>query len=179
MAQNYTPINRPPFSQIGLETNRSLSISEQLGPLTYRLNLPSSYKIHNVFHISLLTPLKEDCILGCTLPPPDPITIVQEGDKATTDIKEQYYIMEWYVDSRWIINTKGEWEFQFKVKWDGYNVLMWETCSRLNDDAAKMNQQYLQPGDYDFDMEEDFYEKHPDALHHDDQIGRASCRERV
>ena len=74
------------------------------------------------------------------------------------------------MDSQWIINTKGEWEFQFKVKWDGYDILTWETRSRLNDNAAKTNQQYLQPGDNDFNMEEDFYEKHPDAPHHDDLI---------
>ena len=147
-----------------------LSISERLGPLTYRLNLPSSYKIHNVFHVSLLTPLKEDRIPGRTVPPPDPITIVQEGDKTTPDVQEQYYIMERYVDSRWIINPKGEWEFQFKVKWDGYDIITWETRSRLNEDAARTNQQYLRPGDDDFDMEEEFYERHPDAPHHDDPI---------
>ena len=116
-------------------------------------------------------PLKEDHIPGRTVPPPDPITIVQKGNESTPDIKEQYYIMERYVDSRWIINSKGEWEFQFKVKWDGYDILMWETRSRLNDNMAKTNQQYLRPGDDDFDMEEDFYERHPNAPHHDDPVG--------
>jgi len=50
----------------------------------------------------------------------------------------------------------GEWQFQFKVKWDGLDNLTWESRTRLNEDAAKTNQQYLQPGDDDFDMEEDF-----------------------
>ena len=159
------PLPKPDWKWI-----RPLSVAEQSGPLTYQLHLPSSYKIHNVFHISLLTLVKEDCILGCTVPPPDPITIIQEGEKVNLDIEEQYYIMEWYVNSQQIINTIAEWEFQFKVKWDGYNVLTWETHSRLNEDAARMNQQYLQPGDDDFNMEEDFYERHPDAPHHDDPI---------
>jgi len=114
--------------------------------------------------------VKEDHISGCTVPPPDPITIVQEGDQTTPDVKEQYYIMEQYVDSQWIINTIREWEFQFKVKWDSYDILTWEARTRLNDDAAKTNQQYLRPGDNDFDMEEEFFEKHPDAPHHDDPI---------
>jgi len=80
--------------------------------------------------------------------------------------------MERYVDSRWIINAIGEWQFQFKVKWDGLENLTWEDRARLNKDAAKTNQQYLCPRDDDFDMEEDFYEKHPDAPHHDDLVGK-------
>jgi len=120
-----------------------LTIAERLGPLTYQVNLPSSYKIHNVFHISLLTPVKDDRIPGCTLLPPEPITIVQKGDNNAPEVIEQHHIMERYVDSRWIINATGDWQFQFKVKWDGLDNLTWEDCNRLNEDAAKMNQQYL------------------------------------
>ena len=148
-----------------------LTITERLGPLTYRVHLPPSYKIHDVFHISLLTPVKDDRIPGRTVPAPEPITIIQKGDINTPEVTEQHHIMERYVDSRWIINAIGEWQFQFKVKWDGLENLTWEDRTRLNEDAAKTNQQYLRPGDDDFDMEEDFYEKHPDAPHHDDPVG--------
>src|SRR5258706_5232370 len=34
-------------------------ITEALGPVTYRLKLPPKWKIHQVFHLSLLTPFKE------------------------------------------------------------------------------------------------------------------------
>ena len=117
-----------------------LPITERLGPLMYCLHLLASYRIHNVFHVSLLTPVKEDHILGWTVPPPDPITIVQEGDEIAPNVKKQYYIMEQYMDSQWIINKMGEWEFQFKVKWDGYDILTWESCTRLNDGTARTNQ---------------------------------------
>ena len=37
-------------------------ISEVLGPLTYRLKLPEQWKIHPIFHATLLTPFKENNI---------------------------------------------------------------------------------------------------------------------
>jgi len=41
-----------------------LTVKERLSPLTYRLHLPMGYKIHNVFHVSLLSPVKADQITG-------------------------------------------------------------------------------------------------------------------
>ena len=48
--------------------------------------------------------------------------------------------------------------------------MTWEDCGRLNEDAAKTNDQYLHPGDNDFDMEQEFYDRHPNAPHHDDLV---------
>lgn len=42
---------------------RPLKIRECLGPLTYRVQLPLMYKIHDMFHISLLTLVKMDTIV--------------------------------------------------------------------------------------------------------------------
>ena len=39
-------------------------IIDVLGPLTYRLNLPETWKIHNVFHASLLRRYRENDIYG-------------------------------------------------------------------------------------------------------------------
>ena len=79
--------------------------------------------------------------------------------------------MERYTDSRWI-ETNSIWTFQFKVKWDGSDTMTWENRDSLNEDAAKTNDQYLRPGDDDFDMEQEFYERHPDAPHHGDPVGK-------
>ncbi len=35
------------------------TIMERIGPVAYRLELPSSMKVHNIFHTDLLMPYKE------------------------------------------------------------------------------------------------------------------------
>ena len=37
-------------------------ITEQLSSMTYRLNLPPSWKLHNAFHTALLSPYQETAI---------------------------------------------------------------------------------------------------------------------
>ena len=39
-------------------------ITEVLGPVTYRLKLPTSWRIHNIFHATLLKPYRENEIYG-------------------------------------------------------------------------------------------------------------------
>jgi hypothetical protein len=47
-------------------------INEVLGPVTYRLKLPESWKIHNVFHAALLRPDFENEVYGNNYPRPLP-----------------------------------------------------------------------------------------------------------
>ena len=51
-----------------------------LSPLSYQLQIPRSWKIHLVFHVSLLTPYKENKIQGLNFPelPPDLIDEEEE-----------------------------------------------------------------------------------------------------
>ena len=48
-------------------------IEEVLGPVTYRLKLPATWRIHNVFHAVLLKSYQENEVYGenFTTPPPD------------------------------------------------------------------------------------------------------------
>jgi hypothetical protein len=47
-------------------------IDEVLGPVTYRLKLPESWRIHNVFHVTLLQPYIENEVYGNNYPKPLP-----------------------------------------------------------------------------------------------------------
>ena len=139
-----------------------LTVKEQLSPLTYRLHLPTGYRIHDVFHVSLLSPVKEDKITGRTQPPPPPIQVLDP----ITEEPEEHYVIKRYLDSRWV-KDKKEWDFQFLVEWEGYDDHTWESRRKLEQDT-KETRQKLGPDDDDFDLEEEFYTKHPDAPHHDD-----------
>ena len=54
-------------------------ITEVLGPLTYRLQPPTSWRIHNVFHVTLLKPYRENETYGQNFPEPPPELV--EGEE--------------------------------------------------------------------------------------------------
>ena len=58
---------------MALKREGPFEIEEVLGPVTYRLKLPTTWRIHNVFHAVLLKPYQENEICGenFTTPPPD------------------------------------------------------------------------------------------------------------
>jgi hypothetical protein len=69
----------------------------------YRINLPNHMKIHNVFHIDLLTPFHESDSYGKAFPQPPPDLI--EG--------EEEYEVEDIISDRMIRNKR-----QYSVKWE-------------------------------------------------------------
>lgn len=80
-------------------------ITEVLGPLTYKLKLPYHWKIHDVFHASLLTPYRETEAHGPNflLPPPE---LIDGDDK---------YEVEAILSHRKIGG-----HLKYLVKWKGY-----------------------------------------------------------
>ena len=80
-------------------------ITEVLGPNTFRLNLPPTWRIHDVFHATLLSPYVETETHGpnYTLPSPELI-----------DGEEEYEIDK-ILKHRVVRNQR-----QFLVSWKGY-----------------------------------------------------------
>ena len=86
---------------------RPFKISRVISPVAYQLELPSQWKIHPVFHASLLLPYKETEQHGPNFirPPPDVI----EG--------EEHYEVEAIRDHRYQGRKQ---QLQFLLKWKGY-----------------------------------------------------------
>ncbi|CAJ0935360.1 unnamed protein product, partial [Ranitomeya imitator] len=78
-------------------------ISEVINPVSFRLTLPDSFFIHNVFHRSLLRRYVAPMVPS--VDPPAPVLV--EG--------ELEYIVEKILDSR-----VSRWKLQYLVKWKGY-----------------------------------------------------------
>ena len=97
-------------------------IKNIISPYAYRLSLPSTMKIHPVFHVSLLEPAANDPVPGQKQSRPPPIVI---------DGEEEFQIEEIY-DSR---ATKN-FGLQYLVKWVGENDPTWEPAINLDDAAA-------------------------------------------
>ena len=97
-------------------------IDEVLGPVTYRLKLPTSWKIHNVFHATLLQPYIKNEIYGNNYPRPLPELL--EG--------EEVYEVETILKHR----RRGR-GYQYYVKWKGYPITeaTWESETAFSDDG--------------------------------------------
>ena len=94
-------------------------ITKVLSSLSYQLQLPDSWRIHPVFHASLLTPYKENEIHGLNFPAPPPDLI---------DNEEEYEI-------EWILKHQGNKKnCSYLIQWKGYSAEedMWIQESELS-----------------------------------------------
>jgi len=94
------------------------TILKRIGTQAYRLQLPSSFKIHPVFHVSLLDKHMESNIPDRIQPPPPPVIIENQEEFEVEEI----------LDSRYIRNT-----LFYLIKWKRYPVSenSWEPISNL------------------------------------------------
>jgi hypothetical protein len=96
-----------PTAKLAPKHHGPFSIKKVLSPITYQLTLPKTWKIHDVFHVDLLTPYIETDFHGpnYTRPPPDLIN------------DEEEYEVEQVLSSRH--HGRGR-KVQYLVKWKGY-----------------------------------------------------------
>ena len=103
------------------------TITEVLGLVTYQLDLPKTWRIHNVFNAILLRRYKENEVYGqnFTKPPPD----LSEG--------EEVYKVETILNHR----KRGR-GYQYYVKWWGYPIsdASWEPEHVFSDDGNMLTQ---------------------------------------
>jgi Chromo (CHRromatin Organisation MOdifier) domain len=83
-------------------------ITEVISPMTYRLQLPTRWKIHNTFHAALLYPYQTTKLYGREFsePPPDLIA----GHE------------EWEVEKVLASRCQGRWKrLQYLIRWKGFS----------------------------------------------------------
>ena len=96
-----------PAIKLAPKRHGPFKVTRVLSPITYQLELPPQWKIHEVFHIDLLTPYRETNIHGPNFaqPPPDLVN------------GEEEYEVEEILDSRKHGRRR---KVQYLVKWKGY-----------------------------------------------------------
>lgn len=75
LSTKYLPSKSPGTRKFWPRFIGPFTVKERIGAIAYKLDLPSSLKIHPVFHVSLLSPYQAD---GRVQPPPPPLEI--DGD---------------------------------------------------------------------------------------------------
>ena len=98
--------------------------------MTYQLQLLTSWRIHNVFHVTLLKPYRETETYGRNFPEPPPELL--EG--------EEVYEIESILNHR----RRGR-GYQYYVKWAGYPIsdASWEPEHVFSDDGDILKQYKL------------------------------------
>jgi hypothetical protein len=119
-------------------------IRDRLSDLTYQLELPAHWKIHNIFHVNVLSEVRPDTIPNQANSAPSPVKVNDED----------FWVMEKYVDMWWFHD-----HFQFKIQWEGFmeEHNTWENADDIDSDTGP---QLLQDRDNNFNLEEDFYHTH-------------------
>jgi hypothetical protein len=99
-------INQP-TTKLAPRRHGPFKITQVMSAVNYRLELPTQWSIHPVFHIDLLTPYKETIMHGPNFTRPTPELI--DG--------EEEYSVEKILDSRHFGRRR---RLQYLVKWEGY-----------------------------------------------------------
>jgi hypothetical protein len=99
-------INQP-TAKLAPRRHGPFKIIQVMSAVNYRLELPTQWSIHPVFHIDLLTPYRETTMHGPNFTRPTPELI--DG--------EEEYSVEKILDSRQFSRRR---RLQYLVKWEGY-----------------------------------------------------------
>ena len=112
-----------PVSKLRPKCYGPFRVTKVISHVTYKLDLPPTWKIHNMFHASLLSPYKETLEHGQNFPEPPPDLI--DG--------EQEWEVECIVAMRRFGHNK---KLQYCVRWKGYSEAhdTWEPKENIHVD---------------------------------------------
>jgi len=80
-----------PSPKLASKHHSPFRIKDKLSDLTYRLELPAQWKIHDVFHVNVLSEATPDMIPNRVNPAPPPVKVNDE----------EFWVIEKYLDSQW------------------------------------------------------------------------------
>lgn len=104
-----------------------LEIKEKISTHAFRLELPPTIKVHNIFHAFKLSLDCRDPYLGQIIPPPPLIEV--DG--------ENFHYVNNILDSKYVGRGNGR-QLRYLVKWEGYCDPTWEPARYVkNLDAVK------------------------------------------
>ncbi|CAI7776545.1 unnamed protein product [Closterium sp. NIES-54] len=110
-------------------------VEEQVTPVTFRLRLPASWKIHNAFHVQLLKPYQDpnNLYMGRQPPPPPPVLVNDE--------------LEYEVESVLAHRRRRHGALEFLIRWKGYDPSEDSMVSKEDmSNARRSLRDYLGPG---------------------------------
>lgn len=81
-----------PASKFAAERLGPYKISDVISTHAFRLDLPATMKIHNVFHVSLLTPHRADTIPGREFDEPAPVVVDGEEQFEVDEIRNSQWL---------------------------------------------------------------------------------------
>ena len=124
-----------PSSKLAPRHYRPFTITRVVSRTSYQLKLPSQWKLHDVFHATLLTPYKEMTLNGQSYQEPAPDLINGQP--------------EWEVESILKVRRRRN-QLQFLIRWKGFSEAhdSWEPAKDVH--AGE--------------LVEEFYKRHPTAI---------------
>ena len=106
-----------PSKKLAVKRLGPYTVLESVGPASYRLDIPVSWKVHNVFHVGLLSHTKEDTIPGRVAEPQAPVRIQEQ----------ELWVIEKFINSWWF---RGKFNWRSIGKISQKNRTIGETTRR-------------------------------------------------
>jgi hypothetical protein len=110
-----------PTAKLAPKRYGPFTVMKRVSDIVFQLELPHHWKIHNVFHASLLTPYVETELHGPNFPEPPPEIIKNDLE----------FEVEQIVGSRRVGKKKS---LQYKIRWKGYSPAhdSWEPAPQVH-----------------------------------------------